>query len=244
VNVHPVGTGPYMFESQARDDLVVLRRFDGYWGGAGSIEFVEFRGIPESATRVLAFEAGEIDVSQGVLPPEDLARLEEDPRFVLERTPGTYYTYLGFNTRSEPLDDMRMRQALSHLVPRQAIVDRVLNGNGFPGISMILPTMPWFNPNVTRFECDPQLARHLLEAAGIDFDRPLRLSINDNPVRIQIAEILHFEFGQIGLELQMHIEEFGAFIDRILETDDDIVILGWGGQFRSRPCHHPTVPRG
>jgi len=48
---------------------------------------------------------------------------------------------------------------------------------------------------------------------------------------MQIAEILNFEFGQIGLELQVNIEEFGAFIDRILETDDyDMFILGWGGQ--------------
>ena len=230
-NMRPVGTGPYMFESQVRDDRLVLRRFDDYWGGAGSIEFLEFRVIPENATRLLAFEAGEIDVTQGQLPPEDLPRLEEDERFVLERTPGTGYTYLGLNTQSRPLDDVRVRQALGHLVPRDAIVQRVLNGNGFPGISMILPTMPWFNPDVRRYDYDPELARQLLEEAGVDFDQPMRLYTNDNAVRMQIAEILNFEFGQIGLELQVNIEEFGAFIDRILETDDyDMFILGWGGQ--------------
>jgi len=230
-NMRPVGTGPYMFESQVRDDRLVLRRFDDYWGGAGSIEFLEFRVIPENATRLLAFEAGEIDVTQGQLPPEDLPRLEEDERFVLERTPGTGYTYLGLNTQSRPLDDVRVRQALGHLVPRDAIVQRVLNGNGFPGISMILPTMPWFNPDVRRYDYDPELARQLLEEAGVDFDQPMRLYTNDNAVRMQIAEILNFEFAQIGLELQVNIEEFGAFIDRILQTDDyDMFILGWGGQ--------------
>ncbi len=230
-NLRPVGTGPYQFESQVRDDRLVLRLFDDYWGGAGSIEFVEFRVIPENSTRLLAFEAGEIDVTQGQLPPEDLPRLEEDPRFVLERTPGTGYTYLAFNTRTEPLNDVRIRQALNHLVPREAIVQRVLNGNGFPGISMILPTMPWFNPDVRTYDYDPEFARGLLEAAGLDFGEPLRLYTNDNAVRMQIAEILEFEFSQIGLELQVNIEEFGAFIDRILETDDyDMFILGWGGQ--------------
>ncbi len=230
-NLRPVGTGPYQFESQVRDDRLVLRRFDDYWGGAGSIEFLEFRVIPENATRLLAFEAGEIDVTQGQLPPEELPRLEEDPRFVLERTPGTGYTYLGMNTISEPLDDVRVRQALNHLIPREGIVERVMNGNAFPGISMILPTMPWFNPDVRRYPYDPELARELLEEAGVDFSEPLRLYTNDNAVRIQVAEILNFEFSQIGLDLQVSIEEFGAFIDRILNSDDyDMFILGWGGQ--------------
>ena len=65
----PIGTGPYKFESQVRDDRLVLSRFDGYWGGAGNLAFLEFRVIPENATRLLSFEAGEIDTTQGQLPP-------------------------------------------------------------------------------------------------------------------------------------------------------------------------------
>ena len=227
----PLGTGPYMFDTWIRDDRLVLRRFDDYWAGAGSIEFLEFRVIPENATRLLAFEAGEVDVTQGQLPPEELPRLEDDPAYILERIPGSGYTYLGFNTNVAPLDDVRVRQALNHLIPREAIVARVLNGNGFPGISMILPTMPWFNPHVRTYEYDPELAQSLLEEAGLDFDAPLRLYTQDNAVRIQIAEILAFEFSQIGLELQTNIEEFGAYLSRIQNTDDyDMFILGWGGQ--------------
>jgi peptide/nickel transport system substrate-binding protein len=231
LNLRPVGTGPYAFESQVRDDRTVLRRNDAYWGGAGSLEFVEFRVIPENATRLLALEAGEIDVTQGQLPPEELPRLEADPSFVLERTEGTGYTYLGFNTQVEPLNDPRVRQALNHLIPREAIVQRVLNGNGFPGISMILPSMPWFNSDVRIFDYNPELARELLQAAGVDFSAPLRLYTNDNAVRMQIAEILAFEFSRIGLQLETNIEEFGAFLQRVQNTDDfDMFILGWGGQ--------------
>lgn len=231
LNQRPIGTGPYVFESQARDDRTVLRRNDAYWGGAGSLAYVEFRIIPENATRLLAFEAGEIDATQGQLPPLDLPRIEADPNFVLERTQGTGYTYLGFNTQVEPLNDVRVRQALNHLIPRDGIVQRVLNGNGFPGISMILPTMPWFNPDVRQYPYDPERARGLLQDAGVDFSQPLRLYTNDNAVRVQIAEILNFEFGQIGLELQITIEEFGAFLSRVQNTDDfDMFILGWGGQ--------------
>ncbi len=230
-NQRPSGTGPYQFDTWIRDDRLVLSRFDDYWGGAGELAFLEFRVIPENSTRLLAYEAGEIDTTQGQLPPEELDRLEEDPQFILERTPGTGYTYLGFNTNVEPLDDFRVRQALNHLIPREGIVARVMAGNAFPGISMLLPTMPWFNPDVMRFDYDPERAQQLLEEAGVDFDEPFRLYTHDNAVRMQIAEILSFEFSQVGLTLEVNIEEFGAFLSRVQDTDDfDMFILGWGGQ--------------
>jgi peptide/nickel transport system substrate-binding protein len=230
-NMRPSGTGPYQFDTWVRDDRLVLSRFDDYWGGAGELAYLEFRVIPENSTRLLAFEAGEIDVTQGQLPPEELDRLEADPDFIIERTPGTGYTYLAFNTNVAPLDDVRVRQALNHLIPREGIVDRVMAGNAFPGISMLLPTMPWFNPDVMRFDYDPERAQQLLEEAGVDFDEPFRLYTNDNAVRMQIAEILSFEFSRVGLTLEVNIEEFGAFLQRVQQTDDyDMFILGWGGQ--------------
>ena len=227
----PVGTGPYMFESLVRDDRLVLRAFDDYWGGRGQVDVVEFRPIPEDATRLLAFEAGEIDLSQSQPVPAELERLEEDERFMVERTPGTGYTYLGFNTRVETLDDVRVRQAISHLIDRDAVVDQILEGIGQPGISMIIPEMPWFNPDVTRFDYDPERAAELLAEAGVEEGVNLRLYTNENPIRIFVAEILQAELANLGINLEVNIEEFGAFLSRVQDTDDyDMFILGWGGQ--------------
>lgn len=229
--MHPIGTGPYSFVSQARDDRLIMERFDGYWDGTGDIARIEFRVIPENSTRLLAFEAGEIDVTQSVIPATELNRLEEDDRFVIERTAGTGYTYLAFNNLVEPLNNPLVRKALNHLVPRQAIVDRVLNGNGFMGISMILPSMVWFNDDVEIYDYNPEKARALLEEAGIDFDAPLRLSTSEDAARMQIAEILAFEFGQIGLNVQVEFMEAASFLTRIQQTDDyDLIISGWSGQ--------------
>lgn len=228
---NPVGTGPLMFESWDRDDRMVLRAFEDYWGGRPQVDVVEFRPIPEDATRLLAFEGRQLDMYQGGVVPAELARLEEDPAFVVQRTPGTGYTYVGFNLRSEPLADVRVRQAVSHLIPREAIVERIMEGIGEPGISMISPDMPWFNPDVARFEYDPERAEELLAEAGIEEGTTLRLYTHENPVRIQIAEILEFELGQIGIDVDVTIEEWGAFLNRLTETEDyDMFILGWVGQ--------------
>jgi len=138
-NQRPIGTGPYEFVSQVRV-------------------------IPAASTRLLAIEAGEVDMTQGQLPTTELDRLEA--------------------------------------------------GNAFPGISMLLPSMPWFNPDVRRYDYDPELARQLLREAGVDFARPLRLFTNENDLaRVLILEILEFEFAQIGLNLEVRAEELGRRTD-------------------------------
>src|SRR5690625_1915880 len=229
--MHPIGTGPYKFVSQSRDDRLIMTRFDDYWGGTGPIETIEFRVIPENSTRLLAFEAGQIDATQRVIPATELPRLEADERFIIERTPGPGYADLAGNNNVAPLDNVAVRQALNHLVPREAIGDRVLARNGFVGVSMLLPTVDWFNPDVKRYDYNPELARQLLEEAGVDFDRPLRLTTSEDAARMQIAEILAFEFGQIGLNIEVEIMEAASFLTRIQQTDDyDLIISGWSGQ--------------
>lgn len=229
---NPVGTGPYKFESLRRDDRLVLVAFDDYWGGRGEIDIVEFRPIPEDGTRQLAFEAGEIHLTQSQPVPSDLERLENDDRFVIERTPGTGYTYIGLNLLSEPLNNVLVRQAISHLVQREAIVTHVLNGIGEPGVSMISPNLVWFNPDVPRFDYDPERARELLAEAGYaEGELTLRVHTNEAPVRMQMAEILQAELAEIGINLEVTIEEFGAFNERVQTTNDyDLFILGFAGQ--------------
>jgi peptide/nickel transport system substrate-binding protein len=229
---NPVGTGPYRFESLTRDDRLVLTAFPDYWGGRGSIDVVEFRPIPEDGTRLLALEGGELDMYQGNVVPSELARLEADERFVVDRTPAAGYVYLGMNNVNEPLGNVQVRQAISYMIPREAIVERILEGVGRPGISMIIPDMPWFNPDVMRFDYDPERARELLAEAGFEEGGfSLRLYTDENPARVQIAEILQAELAQVGIDMSVNVEEFGAVLDRFLDTDDyDLFLLSWNGQ--------------
>jgi peptide/nickel transport system substrate-binding protein len=228
----PIGTGPYKFVSWTRDDRMVLVENEEYWGGRPNIPNLIFRAIPENSTRLLAFEAGEIDIYQGGMVAQEIGRLEEDPRYVVQRTPGTGYNYLGFNTKVGFLSDVRVRQAISYLIHREGIVANVLNGIGMPGIGPVSMSLPWFNENVQRYEYNPEKAKELLREAGYGpGEISLRLFTNENPDRIRIAEILQYECLQAGINVEVTIEEWGAYLARIQETDDfDIFILGWSGQ--------------
>ncbi|NMB24509.1 MAG: hypothetical protein GX986_03155 [Firmicutes bacterium] len=228
----PIGTGPYILESWTRDDRMILKANDNYWGGKPNVPNLVFRTIPEDSTRLLAFEAGEIDIFQGGVVPQELSRLEQDDRFIVQRVAGTGYNYLGFNTKVGALSDVKVRQALSYLINREGIVDRVLAGIGTPGVGPIPESLPWYNPNVMRYEYSPEKAKALLAEAGYGpGDISIRLFTNENPTRMRIAEILQFEAQRVGIEIEVIIEEWGAYLSRVQETDDfDIFILGWAGQ--------------
>ena len=158
--------------------------------------------------------------------------MEQDSRFVVQRVAGTGYNYLGFNTKVGALSDLKVRQALSYLINREGIVSRVLAGIGTPGVGPIPESLPWFNPNVMRYEYSLDKAKALLAEAGYGpGDISIRLFTNENPTRMRIAEILQFEAQRAGIEVEVIIEEWGAYLTRIQETDDfDIFILGWSGQ--------------
>ena len=127
---------------------------------------------------------------------------------------------------------MRVRQALSYVINREGIVKNVLNGIGTPGIGPVSMSLPWFNPDLPRYEYSPEKAKELLAEAGYKpGDINIRLFTNENPDRIRIAEILQYEAQQVGINVEVFVEEWGAYLARIQETDDfDIFILGWSGQ--------------
>lgn len=244
----PVGTGPYTFEQWRRDDFLLLSAFDEYWGGTPNLANVEFRPIPEDSSRLLAFEAEDIHVYQGGVLPREIDRLEEEGW--LQRTAGTGFDYVAFNVESQYLEDRRVRQAISHMINRQGIVDNILEGVGKPAYSNITPNLPWHHPDLEPYEYNPERAKELIEEAGYaPGDITLDLVGSDHDIRMHFAEIIEYELGQIGIEVNLIVDEWGAFLDRVLHTSDyDMFILGWGGlldpdramfrQFHSEELHN------
>ena len=93
---------------------------------------IVFRPIPEDGTRLLALGAGEVDLYQRGPIGAELPRLEDDPSIGVDRVPAPSYNFVGLDTRAEPPGDVRMRQAIAHLIPREGIV----GGVGQVGVSV------------------------------------------------------------------------------------------------------------
>lgn len=231
-NEAPIGTGPFYLDSWDRGDRIVLNAFEDYWGGTPKSDRIVFRFIPDASSRLLALEAGEIDLYQCGIIFDEVPRLEQDPNFNVHNWYGAGYDYVGFNTTNEYLQDPLVRRAISHLIDRENIIEFILNGFGEPGITNIIPVLPWFNDDLEPHEYSRDKARELLAEAGYpDGGFELRIHSRDNVVNQQIAELLQFELEAVGIEASVFVEEWATLFDRAYRSDDhDLLIMGWRGQ--------------
>ena len=118
-NRHPIGTGSFRFKEWHSDELIRLTRNENYWEGAPEYKEYIFRIIPDALTQEMAFYAGTVD-SYGA-GSHQIDRLRKDPRFQVFSGLAFGYTYIGYNMRRKPFDDVRVRRALSIAVDTKAI---------------------------------------------------------------------------------------------------------------------------
>lgn len=175
-----IGTGPYKFVSWSPGDKLELVRNDDYWGDQAAYENVTMRFIANDAARVAALLSGAVDLID-VVPPADLPGLRSNADIKVYDTPTVRLIYLALNQADDapgltdaagnplagnPYQDPKVRKAISMMIDRQAIIDRLLYGAG-EAASQIVPTGVFgFNPDVAVPAYDPEAAKALLAEAG------------------------------------------------------------------------------
>lgn len=177
-----VGSGPYKFKEWVPGDRVILTRNEGYWGPKPAFETVTIRFIANDAARVAALRSGAVDLIDGV-PPADLPVLEKTAGLKVHAIPSARLIYLALDTAREespfvtdkdgkplkpnPLQDLRVRQALAKLINVPAIVERLLNGAGVPAGQLVPEGVAGFDPTLKPVANDLAGAKTLLQQAGL-----------------------------------------------------------------------------
>ncbi|HTP41369.1 MAG TPA: ABC transporter substrate-binding protein [Nitrospiria bacterium] len=234
---HPVGSGPFRLVRWAPDDRVVLVAFKDYFDGAPSLDGVIVKIIPDETIRLLELQKGTIDLVQNAITPEVLPLLNASGRFRVVVSPGTTYTYLGFNLRDPVLSDVRVRRAIALAIDRPAIIRTLLGGLAEPATGLLPPALWAYETEVTRYDFDPVRARRLLDDAGVvDPDGPgpqprLRLTFDtsQNDQARRIAEVIQQQLAQIGIDLTIRSHEWGAFYADIKAGRFQLYTLSWVG---------------
>ena len=132
----PLGAGPYKFVEWKREAQLVADAHDKYWDARPAAKRITFRLIPETATRVSALLAGEVDIITN-LPPDQVETVEGDKGTYVKAVPLANAHVLRYNTQTfEPLKDARVRRAMNMAIDREALVKSLWRGratvpNGF-----------------------------------------------------------------------------------------------------------------
>jgi peptide/nickel transport system substrate-binding protein len=176
-----VGSGPYKLASFA-SDAIKLDVNENYWGEAPANQGIDIQIFTSPANLFNTFQTGGLDVAYQTLDPEQIASLERDASSggwsVIEG--GTnVINYMSLNRRIEPLDDVRVRQAIAAMVDRPLLNERVFQGQAEPLYSLIPPSFEVSQPvfKDTLGDGNFEKARALLTEAGFSESNPLTVEI-------------------------------------------------------------------
>ena len=206
---HPVGTGPFKFDSWIRNDRLTLVRNDDYWGEPALLDEVIFRPIPDNAARLQALQTGEID-GYDLVDPQDVRDDRRRLRAAADRTPVVQRRLRRRSTQTfAPLDDLEVRQAIAH-APEPPGRDRQHLRRLRRGAAEFMPpSVQGWTDDVTTYDYDPEAARALLEGTGlelpipIDFWYPSDVSRPYMPDPQRIAEAFASDLEQVGFDVNL-----------------------------------------
>lgn len=235
-----VGTGPFRFVSYRPGTSLILDKFDNYYDGDKPyLDRIELQIIPDEVTRVAALRTGAVDFTQ-LADPLSERTLEGLPNIRIDTVPMLRRHVVLLNVNEPPLNDVRVRQAITIGIDRQQIIDLALGGTSEisgpfpPGLSqwaLPLDQVPLYReaPNIER-------AKALLAEAG--FADGLRLkTFTTNTMRAApVAEILREQLGKLNITFDLEVLEWGTLLDRWGKSTFQTITMPYIG--RSDPYYY------
>jgi peptide/nickel transport system substrate-binding protein len=213
---HPVGSGPFQFDSWERNVSMKLKRNPNYWrmGEDGKplpyLDEIEFVIIPDDATRILKLQAGEVDGAE-FIPYARVAELKNDANLNMELFPSTKVTFLTVNVRptfkdgsKNPMSDPRVRQAMNYAVDKDALIKIVTFDVGKPQRSFMSSATPYVSGDGPAFPFDAAKAKALLADAGYGDGIDVScLALAGSADDTAILSTLQQMWSQVGIRLKL-----------------------------------------
>jgi peptide/nickel transport system substrate-binding protein len=242
----PVGSGPYVFEKWETGKEIVLKRNENYWGKKPELDRIVYRFITNAVAAVQALKSHKVDI---IIPePDQYAELAADKQFNKEFrcvsywNPGAPFYYIGWNEDTPFFNDKRVRLAMTHIIDREEMIDKLLKGYGKAITGPYFVNGPQNDPNIKPWPCDPEKAKELLDEAGwVDSDGdgvrdkdgvPFRFKFtysSDNVFYQRLAKLLKDEAAGVGIDVIPDPYEWSVIMTKITDREFEAIVMGWGG---------------
>lgn len=242
---NPVGTGQYKFVEWIEGDHLTLELNKDWWGYNAEIcggtaladadagfKSITFKPVPESATRVAMIQSGDAQLIWPI-PTESVSVLESDPNVTSYRDDGIVVRYMMMNTQKEPLNNVKVRQAMDYAVNKEAYIQVVDNGMSAVATSIIGPAVQYYKGNEAR-PYDPEKAKALLAEAGYPDGFTTSLMYANTTANQKRAEFLKQQLEQVGITLELKGMESAVLNQKIQDVDVpgaeaevECYIIGW-----------------
>jgi len=235
-----VGSGPYLLKSYVKGSGVVLTRNESYWGPKPAWSEVKFVPVPNAGPRLTGLLSGDFDVIENPAA-RDLSRIKDSPKLAFVATPSTRLIFfqpdIGRDASpmakaadgKNPLQDVRVRRAISMAIDRKAIAARIMDGMATPAYQYMPDGMFGALPNPPEIKYDPEGAKKLLAEAGYPNGFEMAISspndryVNDSQISQTVAQYL----SRIGIKTTVDAMTASIYFSKRAKRDFSFSMGGW-----------------
>lgn len=225
------GTGPFVLEQWVPEERTTLSANADWWGEGPYVAGLELRVIPDEASIVAALRAGQVDFAI-LNDPVIATLLIGDDAVTLNEVPALAYHVFQLNASREPMDDLRVRQAIACAIDRQQVLDTAALGYGEVTGPLTAPAFKVPVEELFCYERDVERARALLAEAGLaeGFAISTIVAPNEPPTSLAEAQNIQAQLAEVGIDLEIISLELSVYVDRWLAADFDTAVALNGGR--------------
>jgi len=229
---HPIGTGPYKFVEYAPGSRLTLERNEQYFKdgpkGSPAIKTLVGRTLPEKNTEVVELMSGGLDWIWRV-PPEQSSKLKSNPNIVIRTYPTMRFDYLSFNVEtSSPLVDLKVRQAIAHVVNREAIASNLIQGGSKMIHAACYPSQFGCTDDVAKYNFDLAKAKKLMAESSVPNGFNIDFYVYNVAGYRQYAEVIANNLRSIGINANITMLQYGTLRDKIRTGEAKFALSTWG----------------
>jgi len=236
INDTPIGTGPMMLSEWVKGDHMTLVANPNYWGEKATLQTLVIKWSKESAQRLLELQSGNVDGME-LVGADDITTVQADA--TLQYTPivGTNTLYFGMNNTVAPFDNQTVRQAFAMAIDKQRIVDNFFPKGSTVADQFLYPGLyPGYTDNFDTTQYDPTKAKELLDSVGFDYTQTIKFSYRQAsrgyaPNPDQIAQDVQAQLAEIGINIELDVQESGTLIGNAGAGKLGFFLLGWGEDY-------------
>ncbi|CAN5562934.1 ABC transporter substrate-binding protein [soil metagenome] len=227
----PVGTGPFSFESYTPQTNVTLVANDEYFRGAPQLAGVEIRYMPDTTSRELAMQSGELDAASGLSEAQWVERINAEGNLIAEVFGPGEVAFVNINVEHEVLSDPLVRQAIAHAIDKGE--HQALYGLPVAEIVYSVVPEPFMPGGLTEeeaeaagalFAYDPERSRELLAEAGYEDGLTIEVITSEMAAYRANYEVLQAELADVGIDFQVEVVDHATMHAQIREDVNPIVI--------------------
>jgi peptide/nickel transport system substrate-binding protein len=227
----PIGTGPYRLKQWIRDSKIVLEKNKNYWiKGCPKLDTVIMYIIPERSVQIQGLISGQIDVSY-MVDRDDIKILQASPDVKLEKSLSALILVISINCSNPVLKDIRVRQAITHAIDKQKVLDVA-----YPGGKTISTFLDYGNAYYKDFSYlyphDPEKAKKLLAEAGIGKETTLEMVLPQNyDAHVKAGEMYQAMLTKVGLNVKLKLVDWSTWISDVYrKAKYDLTVIGHTGK--------------